>query len=376
MPKINPFVVHGYNSPKYFCDRNKESMNIISAMNNQRNLTLFSLRKIGKTGLIHDVFYKMKKKNKKDGFIYADISPADNLQSFIKIIAQEIIKQLESKPLSMIKEAALMLKSIRPKLSVDSVTGEPSLSVFFESKHEAEASLVDTLEYLKKRSEKQRICMAIDEFQQILNFPEKNIEAILRSHIQFMNNVNFIFSGSEQRMMISIFADAKHPFYQSTQMMHLEKISAVEYKEFIRLKFNESNINIEDAAIELILDLTRDHTYYVQYLCNNLFDRDLNIITITEVNNIFTNILLENESTYYGYRKILPEQQWKLTKAIALDTGAEHLTSKDFLKKYDLGSHSSVSAAIKALLTKDIVYEEKGIYYVYDVFFSRWLERL
>ena len=52
----NPFVIYGYKGSEYFCDRKKETEQIIQALSNERNIVLISPRRIGKTGLIHHVF--------------------------------------------------------------------------------------------------------------------------------------------------------------------------------------------------------------------------------------------------------------------------------------------------------------------------------
>jgi len=51
----NPFLIAGYYSPEYFCDRETETAKIISALENDRNISLISPRRFGKTGLIHHV---------------------------------------------------------------------------------------------------------------------------------------------------------------------------------------------------------------------------------------------------------------------------------------------------------------------------------
>lgn len=66
--------------------------------------------------------------------------------------------------------------------------------------------------------------VAIDEFQQISEYPEKGVEALLRSEIRFLPNVRFVFVGSRKHMMEDMFASPKHPFYQSTQIMSLREI--------------------------------------------------------------------------------------------------------------------------------------------------------
>ena len=61
--------------------------------------------------------------------------------------------------------------------------------------------------------------VAFDEFQQISKYPEKNIEALLRSHIQHLSNVHFIFSGSERHLVTEMFLSSARPFYNSTSIL-------------------------------------------------------------------------------------------------------------------------------------------------------------
>jgi AAA+ ATPase superfamily predicted ATPase len=60
----NPFLVAGYHSPAYFCDREAETGKIVSALYNDWNISLISPRRIGKTGLIHHVFYQLHERDK------------------------------------------------------------------------------------------------------------------------------------------------------------------------------------------------------------------------------------------------------------------------------------------------------------------------
>ncbi len=46
----NPFVVGGYISPHYFCDREVETELLIRNITNGRNVALISTRRMGKTG--------------------------------------------------------------------------------------------------------------------------------------------------------------------------------------------------------------------------------------------------------------------------------------------------------------------------------------
>ena len=54
----NPFIISGYISPEYFCDREEETARMLNAIENGRHITLFSPRRMGKTGLIRHLFYQ------------------------------------------------------------------------------------------------------------------------------------------------------------------------------------------------------------------------------------------------------------------------------------------------------------------------------
>ena len=87
MKPNNPFILSGYNSPHYFCNRKEETEKLISSIRNMRNTTLISLRRMGKTGLIHHVFNQLEK-DKSLSLFYLDILPAATLNDFINIIEQ------------------------------------------------------------------------------------------------------------------------------------------------------------------------------------------------------------------------------------------------------------------------------------------------
>ena len=213
----NPFVYKGYEGPQYFCDREKETENMVNALQNGRNLTVFSPRKIGKTGLIKHVFHRINEKNKDAICIYLDIFATQNLQDFVQALGAAIVEEAVEREKSIVAKAFNSFKAWRPVLSYDSLTGLPSISVNIEPAHEEHTlkSIFDHIESLKKD-----VYIAIDEFQQIANYPEKGTEALLRTHIQF-SHAGFIFSGSRQHLMAEMFSSPKRPFYQSTELFSI-----------------------------------------------------------------------------------------------------------------------------------------------------------
>ncbi len=369
----NPFIITGYYSPDYFCDRERETEMIISALRNERNITLFSIRRLGKTGLIEHVFHKMKS-DKKFILLYLDILATENLSGFINLFAATVLKKLESGSENIVKKIGKIFAHARPVISFDPYTGVPNIQLSIQSEDDANKSLEDIFEYLKRTDK--RTIIAIDEFQQITNYPEKNVEAVLRTYFQKARNSNFIFSGSRKHILLSIFSSYGKPFYQSTEMMQLERIDRKEYTDFIILKFLKAQKKITAETVSNILEICRSHTYYVQLLCNRLYGLKDASVTEATVKELLNNILKENEAVYISYKNLLTGYQWNVLKAVAKEGNANLLTSKDFISKYKLGTPSSVHTAVKSLLSKELIYKDKEEYFVYDVFLERWLEKI
>ena len=372
---MNPFTLKDYVSPKYFCDREHETNRIINAIENQRNLTLSSIRKMGKTGLIHHAFNQLQKTNKYDT-IYFDIYYTSSLSGLINKLGSSILAEEESFSDKLKRMIGSFIRSIRPTITYDNLTGSPTFSFNIENEAAGIKTIEEIFGFLKERSLEKPVVVAIDEFQQIANYPENNVEALLRTNIQKLHNVNFIFSGSDKQLLTSMFTDAKRPFYQSTELMHLEEIGENEYSQFIKDKFGTGSISIDDEAIEYIFEITKLHTYYVQYLCNKIYSSDKKNIDIETVKSIYFEILNENEVYYSEYRDMLTKQQWNLLIALANENGISKVNTSAFIRRHNLSNAATVRRGIKSLLDKKLIYKKEMKYFVYDVFLAKWLTRI
>jgi AAA+ ATPase superfamily predicted ATPase len=366
--KRNPFIISGYISPEYFCDRERETENVTDAIRNRRHLTMFSPRRIGKTGLIKHVFYSGKKR--KDFIpVYADILATGSIKDFTESFGKSVLSALAvNQP--AIKKILRGLAAIRPKAGIDPVSGEPYITFTVGNEQDAIYSLDVVFGYLRRQDD--YFAIAIDEFQQVAGYPEKNVEAVLRTHIQQTTNASMIFSGSRRHILTGIFFSPDRPFYNSTQMMEIGKIANEEYKIFIGSNFEKNGIKIEASAIDLILEITSTHTFYVQYLCNRLFGEG-NKVTSDAVRKMIMKIITENEAVYASYINLLTPLQFRLLKAIAINGPLKYPTSGDFLTSHNLGAASSVSLAVKSLMDKEFINHEGDMYTLNDLFFCSWL---
>lgn len=365
---MNPFIVSGFSVGKYFCNRKSELTRLQESFKNKRNITLISLRRMGKSNLINYHFEKIKKNA---DCLYIDIFAAQDLNEFVNILANSIYKYFGKSVKQYLKDLTNLVRSLGASLSFNEITGNPEVNFGLSRSPKSEKNLSELITFLEKR--KKRIVIAFDEFQQILEFSEKNTEAVLRTHFQNVKNITFIYSGSNKGMMESIFSAHAKPFYHSTEILYLDEINKTEYKKFILKHFDEGRIKVTSEQVDIILQICRNHTYYVQYFCNRLFS--INFKGSNEdLIKVFEDILSEYEPVYYNYKNMLTKIQWKLIRAIAMENSVKEPTSNKFLSKYGLGSASTVQRGIESLLKNELIILYKDALMVNDVFFYNWLK--
>src|SRR5574344_1713611 len=341
---MNPFIIKAYCQKELFCDREKELDMLIRNFANDTDTTIISQRRMGKTGLIYRLFDEIKAQSLDILPVYVDIYASRSMADFIKLTAEAILRAFPEES-SFGKRFMTFVKSMRPQISFDALTGEVHLQIAYQGIHEKEHTL----------------------------------EELLRTYMQTLKNIHFIFCGSKKHLMTDIFANAKKPFYSSTTFITLDRIAIDRYHPFIKQLFTERGRTITDDAIDYILEWTKRHTYYTQSLCHTIFAAGTTNVGIEDAKAACLEILQQNEMLYLQYRQMLTAAQWNYLIAIAKEGQVMQITAKDFLSRYRIGMPSASKRLVKSLCDKELLTDfitKEGTYYaVYDVFMSRWLER-
>lgn len=374
MNKItNPFLVYGYAGPDYFCDRKKDTERLISALKNGRNITLMSPRRMGKTGLIKNAFHYIRVQEPETACFYMDIFSTTCLNDFIMLFGQTIIGQLDTLSQKALASLSGFFKSCRLVFSADPLNGTPQVTLDFQPS-QAQATLKEIFGYLENSG---RECyIAIDEFQQILEYPEKGVEGLLRSYIQFLPHVHFIFSGSKQHLMDEIFSSARRPFYRSTEKMNLKPIPSEAYFSFAREWMEQGGKQLDENLFRQMYQRFDGHTWYMQYMLNRLYSQPSPSIDLSIVDACIADIIQSETDSYQLLFGMLTENQSTLLRAIARERTVTAVNSASFIKKYGLKGSSSINTALKYLIKKEYVFRSDKGYQVYDRFMALWLQTL
>lgn len=374
----NPFYITGIIPEPYFCDREKETAWVIRTLGNKAHILLTSPRRMGKTQLIRHVYEQPSIKDSYYTF-YADIYPTTSLNELVLFLSKEIYSVLVPKGKAVLNKFLASLHSLAGSFGYDPISNTPTFSIKLGDIHAPELTLEEIFCYLEQAD---RPCIfAIDEFQQVANYPEKNVEATLRMHIQKMNNCLFIYAGSNRHVLENMFNSAANPFYNSAEQIYLDSISKDIYTGFAEEQFKKAGRRITPEAAFLAYDLFEGHTYYVHNVLHNAFayiDSDKNIDE-ADINKTLSDILEEKGRSFASVMNQLNYQQKETLIAIAKEGKAYGVTSVTFVKKHALKSPSSVQYAIGALLDKQLLTyqneERTKVYSVADKFLEMWIVR-
>lgn len=371
---INPFIVSGRIAPEYFCDRVDEASQLEKALSNQMNVVLTSSRRMGKTSLVDFVFDKPAIK---DDFvtISVDILHTTTFREFILAFGTAVFESVATRSEKLRKQFVTFLKSLSASFGYDTIQNMPTFDVKLGDVQRPEYTLNEIFEYLEAVDK--RCLVVIDEFQQITRYPEKNVEALLRMHIQKLSNANFVFSGSRRRLMEEMFFSSKRPFYQSAKSLRLEPIKRDVYQEFALGHFRQAKKDIDIDAFTHVYDTFWGVTFYVQRIMKDAFAETLmgETCDLALVKQLVEDYIDENDSRLREQLAFITESQKELLYAIHEEGQAQGITSIAFNKKYRLRSPSSTQSAAQKLLEYDLITRKEKAYSISDPLMSLWLDR-
>ena len=370
----NPFLVGKYVSEAYFCDREEETTFLKKQVDNGRNTAIIAPRRMGKTGLIQH-FFAQNDLQKRYHCFFIDIYSTNSLSEFVYLFGKAIFKELKPLHTQWAERFFGTIKSLRPGFKLDAITGEPVFDIGLGSIEQPQTTIDEIFTYLETTDKP--CIVAIDEFQQIANYAEKNVEALLRTKIQQCKQTIFIFSGSRRHLMNQIFNSPSKPFYQSVITTELKPLSKDVYVGFASRLFSNYGKNVSVELVEKVYEDFEGVTWFMQMLMNELF-------ALTEKNQhcglekyeiALQNVVQTQESSYNDLLSNISVKQKPVLFAIAKARLATNVTSSKFMKDNNLGAASSVQAALKGLMEKDIITRTEKGYQVYDYFFAEWLRQ-
>lgn len=372
----NPFILGHKIQRPYFCDRAEEQKTLTSALLNGRNVVMISSRRMGKTSLAYVTIHESKEIEEEFMTFSVDILQTNSLSEFTYVLGKTIFDRLLSKNKSLVYSFLAALKSLKGVFGFDAMSGTPTFNIQLGDIKLPEYTLDEIFKFVEEYEKP--IIIVIDEFQQITKYPEKNTEAILRSHIQRMSNATFVFAGSEQTLLAEMFVSAKRPFYNSAEIMRLGPIPEDIYVDFASGLFAQYQKSVNPDIISWLFRLFDGNTFYLQRALNGAFGETQ---TGTEcgddtVRRSVKSMLAANEVIYREILSNISVSRKSVLFAIAKDRIVKNPTISTFIKNHALTSASAVQSALMKLTRSGYVVKTDDGYSLSDPLFRIFINGL
>jgi AAA+ ATPase superfamily predicted ATPase len=324
---------------------------------------LYSHRRYGKSSLIYKLFNRLKRQRPKIDTLYVELYGTLSEKDFVSAILASL-NQIESKLEKLVKLVRSAIRSVKLGMSIDPITGSPGVSVSFDSGYN-EAMLSNILGLLGRLSEKRKLMVVFDEFQEIAGYKKEGFEKRLRAIIQQHENISYFFCGSQRHILTEVFTNKNRAFYKLAQSYPLAKIQTDQYVPWARELFLKGGRKIEAELVEEIVARCENHPMYVQQFLFYLWEENT-------VDEIELKILRSSQNEFLNLWDSLTLNQKKTLKLILL-TGGKEMFYANALQSVDLNAGSQVTRSLEKLIGDDIVLKNDE-YKIQDVMFMKWIQ--
>lgn len=369
----NPFIVSGKIPTELFCDRKEETACLLKFLQSEENVVLMSQRRMGKTKLV-EYCSDVNSLDKQYILMYVDILHTTSFREFIQLLGGIVFDNVARRSVRMMKLFTATVKSLSGSFGYDPIQNTPTFDVRLGDITAPEYTLNEIFQCIEKAD--RRCIIVIDEFQQVTKYADNNVEALLRSHIQKVSNANFVFAGSQRRLMEEMFFSESRPFYMSARSIQLAPIPFSDYCQFASHHFKLADKDIDEAAVKLVYDTFLGVTLYLQRMMKdayNLTSRG-DSCDVTTIRQIIDDYVLECEPRLREQLAFVTETQKELLYAISEEAeSVKNITASSFIKHHRLKSSSAVQAASRKLLEYDLLTRNEGSYSIADPLIALWL---
>jgi len=366
---MNPFKYGQIVSDKNYCHRMGLEKAIKGHIESGQNILVEGERRVGKSSLIVNTVARLRKHR----VVYIDINQIKTVNDLIARITNALIS-LE-KQAGFFEKVVRMVSHLRPSLSVDSLSGSPSIS-FHTNETLPPENIENLLDFIYGEHKNKKNIVILDEFQDILNLPDcGGIIAMMRSRIQFHSDMAYIFSGSVRHDMDRIFYDPDSPFFKSAIKLDVGLLSRAAFSKYITNMFRTGRRTLGDGVIERIYLESGERPGDVQELCNAMWSITADDTSLTEedVANALEVVFCREKELYEHSVSGLTSNQLRCLTGVA-HLGGNSVQSGDFLKFTGILHASSVKKAITKLVDLKILYCHKREYIFNSPFFKTWLK--
>jgi len=366
---VNPFrygcVVGGEN----FCARPELQRQLRELLRSGQNVVVRGPRRMGKTSLVCETVRSVRGLR----LVYVDLFCVRTVGEFCRRVVAAVAKCGNGR--SFLERLAGLVKGLRPVFTVDRETGAPTITVDVREARDM-TSVEEVMDMLSRMAERLRVCVVLDEFQDIQDMPDADaVVARLRAKIQFMPEIPFVFLGSIRNSMHEIFDSPRSPFFKSAIGFDVDRIDTDDFSTFLMGRFERGERRISRENAGRLIEMADGISGDVQELSETtwLETEPKGEVVVADIERGLRGVFAREQRSFQGMKSRLTTVQLSVLRGIARDSH-ERLFSGAFLQANGIRNVGSVTKALKLLQKNEYVFEYDGEYRFENPFFRAWLQ--
>lgn len=354
---------------KDFLGRQKEAFELKQYLKMGQSVVLIAPRRFGKTSLVLEVLRQLKQEKHFTGFV--DVFAHASMPMLCHSITSEVLENNGLKKAFHYTQGSI--SKIMKDIKLKAIVADFEFIVGLEDKTVSDwENLNGSIDFINDfaKKNKKKMVFAFDEYGDILKYDKSGeIIKLMRSKIQQQQSACYIFSGSYESVMHTLFVDNKSPFYRMARLInisYLEKNILLEYYLSVLQKYN---IDMPNEQLNKLLDFLKCHPYYSQLALQQilfLYQINGNCPSKDEVITQIVNI----DNSYL-------EKTWEDISANRENALIIKHLSSNSKGIYALASKKGINASrsLSSLIGKGVLYKSEKEFEFYDPILKYWISK-
>ena len=375
MQTMKQFVFDRLVDADNICNLRREQRALRAAVEHGRRVVVYGPRNYGKTSVVRNVTIEEFRRARKRHFVlFADLMGVRSMQSLTRRLATGLQRSFAASfpAKGFMENVGRFLAALRPEISLDPQTGNPSLSLRSRGR-EAGPGLEALWEHIARIAEEVDSLIVLDEFQDVALVPEA--PAQLRACLEALGAVPVLLLGSKRHMLTDLFAAPGAPLSEWGSELEFKSIPYGEYHAYLEERFSPRRLTISpEVAARLQDDVQRVPEAINRLGAQLLESHEAAEIDYPKVRAALVALLENREGRYASYLTAFSGTDESVLTEIARRGGVEHPQSKSFLAGVRLSSRT-VALSVKRLCDRGVIERLPDHYRVADPLLGAYLRR-
>ncbi len=338
-----------------------------------QSLLVTGPRRIGKSSVALEILRRLKELGGSGGRI--DLFYVSSAEEFASLLWQLVLEQRFGPTHAVIRTLRGIQDRIKHIVLTQSIG---DLEIQFPLHGEApspEEALALALQYADRWAEKQGapFVLLLDEFQELERLGGTRLIKKLRAIFQTQQRCTYLFLGSRESTLRTLFTDRREAFYRFASIKELPPVPAEAWMEYLRRKYESAGVKTSSVALELMIRETGGHPFGMMQLANAVYVRCL---PFQEPAVSADLVLAALEEDVLARLTPVYEKEWDEIRRIKQ---APTIVQALLLEKppYGIGIPSGRVTEILSRLQEQAVIKraDRGRYEFVEALFASWLKR-